>query len=282
MVGFLNNARVKNLYERAIEKTRKGDMHGALKDFTEVLKLDSKHADAYFRRGYLLMRNGDLTSAAHDFLHALKLNPNHDNAPMMKEVLKRAKDMLTRSAPPATTVAASAPAAPLVAPPPPAPAPEPPSTLAAPVTPADQGFVDSQISLVPEMASAAEEAEPPSVVTPQMFIDRGIELYEADQVEEAIDTFIEALKIDPDNADAYINLGAIYHHFDEDELAHEYFKTALALAPNHPDAGRMRELLRVTEEATRTRRGLMAAENANTDVVDDSAGEDDLPVVPQE
>lgn len=263
MVGFLSGSKVKTVHERGIEKTRKGDMQGALKDFTEVIKLDPKHADAYFRRGYLLMRNGDLSAAAQDFVNALKLDANHPNASMMKEMLKRATEMRTRTTPPA------APPTPVT------PVTQPEQTTASPAS--DQGFVDSQISAVPSAAAAAAAAAEVATdseidVTPNMFIARGIELYENDQVEEAIDTFIEALKIDPDNAEAYINLGAIYHHYDEDELAHEYFKTALNLAPNHPDAARMRELLRVTEENTRTKRGLMADDNA------DKAG--DLPVVP--
>jgi len=271
MVGFLSGTKVKNLHERGIEKTRKGDMQGALKDFTEVLKLDPKHADAYFRRGYLLMRNGDLNAAAHDYVNALKIDPNHPNASMMKEMLKRAKEMLARNAAPsAAAPAAPAPSAPTPAPTAPRSAPLD-QTTSSPSAGDNQGFVDSQVM----SASGATETSEVTSVTPQMFIQRGIELYEDDQVEEAIDTFIEALKIDPDNADAYINLGAIYHHYDEDELAHEYFKTALALAPNHPDAGRMRELLRVTEEATRTKRGLL----------DDNAApnnDDALPVVPEE
>ena len=268
MVGFLSGTKVKNLHERGIEKTRKGDMQGALKDFSEVLKLDPKHADAYFRRGYLLMRNGDLNAAAHDYLNALKIDPNHPNASMMKEMLKRAKEMLTRNAASTAAPAAPAPSVPVPTAPRPAPMDQ---TSSSPSAGDNHGFVDSQVM----PASGAGEPSDATPVTPQMFIQRGIELYEDDQVEEAIDTFIEALKIDPDNADAYINLGAIYHHYDEDELAHEYFKTALALAPNHPDAARMRELLRVTEEATRTKRGLL----------DDNAAlgkDDDLPVVPEE
>lgn len=98
-------------------------------------------------------------------------------------------------------------------------------------------------------ALSAAAKPKPKPLTSQQLVARGIAHFDNDRVDEAIDDFVQALTLDPSDADAYVNLGAIYHSYGEETLAQEYFETALQLAPTHPDAPKMKQILGIATKS---------------------------------
>jgi tetratricopeptide (TPR) repeat protein len=56
-------------------------------------------------------------------------------------------------------------------------------------------------------------------------------------------SFNQALEIDPDYVPALINLGATYYYSGEKEKAVAYFKHALEVYPEHPEAEMIRDMI---------------------------------------
>src|SRR5437868_15303919 len=59
--------------ERGKAYRAKGDTDGAIIDFDEAIKLDSKNSEAYFNRGLAFRDRGDTERAAQDLEQAVKL-----------------------------------------------------------------------------------------------------------------------------------------------------------------------------------------------------------------
>jgi Flp pilus assembly protein TadD len=70
-------------------------------------------------------------------------------------------------------------------------------------------------------------------------------LHKLDELDEAEEAFLEAIKLEPDNANVYANLGTLYAQSGEVHDAEKYFKIALERDPRHRDAA---EKLRTLEE----------------------------------
>ncbi|MBI4550277.1 MAG: tetratricopeptide repeat protein [Candidatus Omnitrophica bacterium] len=71
---------------------------------------------------------------------------------------------------------------------------------------------------------------------------------EQDKKDE-IAAFEEAIKIDPDYWVSLINLGATYHYLGNDGKAAPYFKKALEIYPEHPEAPFFREIIRAGDKS---------------------------------
>jgi tetratricopeptide (TPR) repeat protein len=289
MFNFLNKNNAKTLFDRALKKVQKGDAKGAFQDFSEVIKLDPNHADAHFRRGYLLVRGGRLDRAVTDFETALKLDPKHPNASIMQEMIKRASGGGTAAgrkaggggilplAPSASASTKNDELEELLKSPSPVstsivPAVQPKMPTVVPHLDSEQDLPAYQPSLTPDnlveslmestvnlegmevphsdtLNNALSAVARPKPLTPLQLVERGIAHFDNDRVDEAIDDFVQALTLDPSYADAYVNLGAIYHSYGEQTLAFEYFQTALQLAPTHPDAPKMKQILGIATKS---------------------------------
>ena len=59
------------------DKYDKGDLDGAIADYTHAIALDPKLAKAYYNRGLARYDKGDLSSAIADYDQAIKLNPGY-------------------------------------------------------------------------------------------------------------------------------------------------------------------------------------------------------------
>ncbi|MHC0068213.1 caspase, EACC1-associated type [Nostoc sp. UIC 10890] len=66
----------KELYDRGLDKSNKGDYKGAIDDFTQSLQLDPNYVLAYFQRGYALNEIEDYKGAIENYNQYLQLNPN--------------------------------------------------------------------------------------------------------------------------------------------------------------------------------------------------------------
>ncbi len=74
------------------EKEDKGDYQGALADYNQVLRIDSKYALAYNNRGYLKMqRLNDVNGALADFNRSISINPTFARAYNNRGFLKEEK-----------------------------------------------------------------------------------------------------------------------------------------------------------------------------------------------
>jgi tetratricopeptide (TPR) repeat protein len=82
--------------------------------------------------------------------------------------------------------------------------------------------------------------------------ERGCDLDEH-APQEAAQAYRDALELDPDHADAHVNLGRILHDQGDPRAAIEHYRKALELAPRHATAsfnlGVALEDLRLFEEA---------------------------------
>ncbi|MBS9391899.1 MAG: serine protease [Dolichospermum sp. LBC05a] len=69
-----------NYYALAGDKYAKRDYKGAIVAYNEAIRLDSKYAEAYFRRGNARSDLGDKPAAIADFNQAIKINPQYAEA----------------------------------------------------------------------------------------------------------------------------------------------------------------------------------------------------------
>ena len=124
-------------------------------------------------------------------------------------------------------------------------------------TPKGSSNVNSPGSTTSDPEQAKREA--------QSLIEKGKELYKNDQDEQAVDTFTQAIKQDPDNAEAHLRLGMSYAALDkktesEDEYkkAIELFKKRIQVDSKDGDAffylGEAHSFLHQDEEAARSYR----------------------------
>ena len=60
---------------RGVARSQKGDLDGAMADFTEAIRLDRSDADVYNNRGNVRGGKGDLDGALDDFTEAIRLDP---------------------------------------------------------------------------------------------------------------------------------------------------------------------------------------------------------------
>ena len=68
------------------------------------------------------------------------------------------------------------------------------------------------------------------------YFDSGNEHWKQGEYQEAIDDYTSAIKINPDDADAYVNRGAAYHNLGKHQEAIDDFNTAIKINPNYAKA----------------------------------------------
>jgi tetratricopeptide (TPR) repeat protein len=75
--GGPNPKQAERYYESGLKKQRKGDLDGALADYTRAIKLNPNYTEAYNNRGYLKGAKEDHDGAIADFSRAIELDPKH-------------------------------------------------------------------------------------------------------------------------------------------------------------------------------------------------------------
>jgi tetratricopeptide (TPR) repeat protein len=76
---------------RGVAKEKKGDLVGAIADYSKAIDLDPKDTIAYFNRGGAKQMKGDLDGAIADYSKAIDLNPKYAIAYSNRGVAKKTK-----------------------------------------------------------------------------------------------------------------------------------------------------------------------------------------------
>jgi len=87
----LNPKHASAYFNRALAKRAKGDLDSALADATKSIELRPKDSDSYNCRGHVKMAQGDLDGAIADFTKAIELNPKHAIAYANRGYMKHSK-----------------------------------------------------------------------------------------------------------------------------------------------------------------------------------------------
>ena len=85
------------------------------------------------------------------------------------------------------------------------------------------------------MRNAREARENPGDVSAEDWYDLACEL-ELTSADEAKDAYERTLRIDPEHADAHVNLGRLLHEEGAPAAAEQHYRAALAAAPDHETA----------------------------------------------
>lgn len=67
-------------YNRGVERQNKGDLDGAVADYTKAIELDPKNVSAYNNRGNIKEDKGNIIGAATDYTFAVATNQRHPTA----------------------------------------------------------------------------------------------------------------------------------------------------------------------------------------------------------
>jgi tetratricopeptide (TPR) repeat protein len=67
-------------YNRGNANKKQGNLTQAIADYTNVIRINSKHAKAYYNRGNIYGKQGNLTQAIADYTKAIEINPKYKDA----------------------------------------------------------------------------------------------------------------------------------------------------------------------------------------------------------
>ena len=73
---------------RGLDRQNRGDLDGAIADYTRALQLESNDASIYFGRGAARQKKNDLEGALADYNKAIELDPSHALAHASPGVVK--------------------------------------------------------------------------------------------------------------------------------------------------------------------------------------------------
>ncbi len=164
-------------YNRGNIKQAKGDLNGAISDYNSAIELGLQYADAYNNRGNAKGAKGDLDGAITDFNRALELNPKHAYAYHNRGLAEQAKANLGGAI----------------------------------------SDYNSAIELDPKYANT--------------YADRGVAKQAKGDLDGAITDYDRAIELDPKLADAYNNRAWANHEKGEDAKGLPDAEEAVALAP---------------------------------------------------
>jgi tetratricopeptide (TPR) repeat protein len=83
--------------KRGIQLREKGDFDGAIREYTEAIRLNPKYAEAYCMRGIAYKNKGDLDKAIADQTEAIRLKPKYAEAYCLRGVAHKEKGNIDKA-----------------------------------------------------------------------------------------------------------------------------------------------------------------------------------------
>jgi arylsulfatase A-like enzyme/Tfp pilus assembly protein PilF len=193
--------------------------------FREALRTNPNYAHAHYNLGAIAFEQGDLPAAKEHFLEVLRLSPGALDAcfylvriALKNSDLPRAREFLDQ---------------------------------AAGIEPESENlfFYRGLFAVAQGDFTAAAAAFSASLNIKPDYLDAQVNLaqalYRSGRVDESIEAYRKALRLDPDQSGVYLSLASILLTESDDAAgALRYFQTFLDRYPNHPEAGRVREIVR--------------------------------------
>jgi tetratricopeptide (TPR) repeat protein len=204
--------KAEDFFIRGEEKYIKGDLQGAIKDFSQAIVLNPNYAEAYDGRGKARYRLGDNKGAVADLNEALRINPNYAEAYINRG---NARDELGDSQGALADYNA-----------------------ALRINPSDaiayynRGITRSRLGDTQSAVADYTEALRINPNLCQAYGNRGLARYELGDKQGAIVDFNEVLRINPNDALAYYHRGNIRYVSGDNQGAVADYNEAVRINPN--------------------------------------------------
>jgi tetratricopeptide (TPR) repeat protein len=87
-IDNLTNERAEAYFMRGINKSKVGEVKGAIQDLTTAVELSPTYSNAYFSRAMIRSQSGDQMGAVLDFTSSIKLRSDYPEAYYLRGILK--------------------------------------------------------------------------------------------------------------------------------------------------------------------------------------------------
>ncbi len=94
LAGFIAGGTPFDYFKRGESKLAKGDMDGAIADYTKAINLNPRYEDAYGARGRADFLKGEMEGAIADCSKVIELNPEYSDAYLLRGLARKAKGEL--------------------------------------------------------------------------------------------------------------------------------------------------------------------------------------------
>ncbi|MFH1230623.1 MAG: tetratricopeptide repeat protein [Planctomycetota bacterium] len=210
-------------YNRGNVYFAKGELEKAIADYNEAIRLDPKSAAGYCNRGYAYAQKGELDKAIADYNEAITLDPKYAIAYGNRGTAYAQKGELDKA------IADFNEAITL----------DPKYAMA-------YGDRGTAYKLKGELDKAIVDYNKAITLNQkyaEAYSNRGSAYSKKGELDKAIADYNEAIRLNPKLAEAYYNRGNAYARKGEFDKAIAEGEMFLKLAPNHPNAPEMRDLI---------------------------------------
>jgi tetratricopeptide (TPR) repeat protein len=191
---------------RGVQLRQMGDIEGAIREYSEALRLDPKYAEAYCMRGIAYKSKGDFDKAIADQTEAIRLNLKFAEAYCMRGVAQKSKGKLNKSIDDFTQAIRLNPK-------------YTEAYLLRGIANDDNGHIDAAIS---DYSKAIRLDSTDAGA----YCMRGIARKQKGDIDKAVSDFTEAIRLDPKYAHAYANRGWAYSQKGDEAKAEADFAEA--------------------------------------------------------
>ena len=252
-----NNADIRYLLAQTYQEA--GQTDDAMKSYREILRIAPEHLDARLQLAEIYRLKGNWTAAYKEYQNIIELNQNSAQADAALQAIEKyagynqpaeqiAKNTLRRAPRPRPTI-------------PPLPVPavsaQVPSLSQRPSSAPD-------ISAPPAIFSSRPEEKPDPRIAADTHKNLGTRYYNIREYRAAINEFLRALSLNPDDKDLYYLIGSSYHGLGLFSDAYNYYRRV----DTGPYLGPAQSGAKQTEKAAREaskRREAMKFQSINTE-----------------